>query len=67
MFRRRGQHPDSHEADNVDRRKGFLDIVERLGQGVAAVTPTDTKPSNDADDRRNDEPTDSAMRRTHRP
>jgi hypothetical protein len=40
----------------VDRRKGFLDVVERLSQGVVAVA-RDEKVTSHSGDRPSDEPT----------
>lgn len=51
----------------MDRRKGFLDIVERLGQGVVAVTLTETHVRNYSDDRVSVEPDHSTAPRTPRP
>jgi len=67
MHTRRGQDPDSRGPENVDRRRGFLDIVERLGQGVVAVTLTETDARNYSDDQVTDRPRRSTTRRTHRP
>jgi hypothetical protein len=66
MHMGRAHDPDSIRPDNVDRRKGFLDIVERLGQGVVAVTPADTAVRNSSDDA-NAGPRRSETRRPSRP
>jgi hypothetical protein len=62
MSGRREEHPDSRGPENVDRRKGFLDIVERLGQGVVAVGLTETY----ADVRVSAEPNQPTVPRTPR-
>jgi hypothetical protein len=56
MHTRRGERPGSDPPGNVDRRKGFLDVVERLSQGVVAVA-RDEKVTSHAGDRVNAEPT----------
>jgi hypothetical protein len=66
MHTRRSQDPDSRGPGNVDRRKGFLDLVERLGQGVVAVTPTEPDVRNHSAERVTDEPKQSTRRRTPR-
>jgi hypothetical protein len=66
MHMGRTHDPDSIRPDNVDRRKGFLDIVERLGQGVVAVKPADTDVRNSSDDT-NAGPRRSPTPRTTRP
>ena len=65
MHMGRAHDPDSIRPDNLDRRKGFLDIVERLGQGVVA-TPADTEVRNSSDDT-NARPSQSPTPRTSRP
>ena len=67
MTDRREQQPHAGGLENVDRRKGFLDIVERLGQGVVAVTLTETRVRNYSDDRVSVEPDLSTAPRTPRP
>jgi hypothetical protein len=66
MHTRRSPDPDSRGPGNVDRRKGFLDMVERLGQGVVAVTPTEKDVRNHSDERVKGEPRQSTKRRTPR-
>jgi hypothetical protein len=56
MHARREQQPGSDQPANVDRRKGFLDVVERLSQGVVAVARDKTVTSHSGD-RVNPEPT----------
>ena len=51
--------------ENVDRRKGFMDIVERLAQGVVAVTLTESVYASSSDEE-NREPGRSTTSRTHR-
>jgi hypothetical protein len=50
-----------NEPDNIDRRKGFLDILERLGQGVMATGPADPV-RNRAGDEVDPEPPPAALR-----
>ena len=66
MYIRREQYPGARGPKNVDRRKGFLDIVERLGQGVVAITPTGRGEWNYPGNPVNHEERQSRMRRTHR-
>ena len=49
MHARREQQPGSDQPANVDRRKGFLDVVERLSQGVVAVARDETVTSRSGD------------------
>jgi hypothetical protein len=67
MTGRREQQPHSGGPENVDRRKGFLDIVERLGQGVVAVTLNEAPVTNYSDDGIGVEPDLSTAPRTPRP
>ena len=60
------QPPDSGQPDNVDRRKGFLDIVERLSQGVVAVTLDETAVRNSGE-HVHGEPTHSPGHKTDNP
>jgi hypothetical protein len=63
MHTRRTQRPDSRGPGNVDRRKGFLDLVERLGQGVVAVEVTETDASHHPVEPKKDQPKRSTRRR----
>jgi hypothetical protein len=63
MHTRRTQDPDSRGPGNVDRRKGFLDMVERLGLGVVAVDMTETNARNESAEPKNRRPSASTRRR----
>ena len=66
MHNRRTQDRDSRGPGNVDRRKGFLDMVERLGQGVVTVEVTETDASNDSAEPKTGHSRESTRRRTPR-
>ena len=67
MHSRREPHPDTRGPDNVDRRKGFLDIVERLGQGVVAVGHVEPEATKHSGDQPTGEPRTSPLRKTDEP
>jgi hypothetical protein len=66
MHVRQRQQPGSPTPSNVDRRKGFVDIVERLSRGVVAVRPVETASRNSSDEMNNRKPTLSTPPTPHR-
>jgi hypothetical protein len=47
MQARRRHLVEPPKPGNIDRRKGFMDIIERLTLGVIAVSLTDVEPAQD--------------------
>jgi hypothetical protein len=67
MHSRRAPHADSSGPENVDRRREFLDIVERLGQGVVTVRRAEPEVRNQSSDQPSGEPSESTPHKPHRP